>query len=92
MPPAGHALWAEVGGGITFVTSGGILKNHKTAYMYLWEQWEDVGAYMLALVGQPSLHGNYACMVYWAKGALRRNCRLKQCKTSFSPYWVFFSV
>ena len=22
VPPAGHALWAEVGGGITFVTSG----------------------------------------------------------------------
>ena len=21
VPPAGHALWAEVGGGITFVTS-----------------------------------------------------------------------
>ena len=46
---------------------------------------------MLALVGQPSLHGNYACMVYWAKGALRRNCRLKHCETSFSPYWVFLS-
>ena len=26
--------------------------------------------YMLALVGRPSLHGNYACMVYWTKGAL----------------------
>ena len=23
VPPAGHALWAEVGGGITFGTSGG---------------------------------------------------------------------
>ena len=22
VPPAGHALWSEVGGGITFVTSG----------------------------------------------------------------------
>ena len=44
---------------------------------------------MLAIVGQPSLHCNYACMVYWAKGALRRNCRHKQCKTSFSPCWVF---
>ena len=28
-------------------------------------------------------------MVYWTKGALQRNCRLKQRKTSFSPYWVF---
>ena len=45
--------------------------------------------YMLALVGQPSLHGCDACMVYWIKGALRRNCRLKQCETSVSPYWVF---
>ena len=40
-------------------------------------------------VRQPSLHGYDACMVYWAKGALRRNCRLKQRETSFSPYWVF---
>ena len=45
--------------------------------------------YMLALAGQPSLHGYYACMVYWNKGALRRNCRQKQYKTSFSPFWVF---
>ena len=40
---------------------------------------------MLALVGQPSLHGYYACMVFWNNGALWRNCRLKKCKTSFSP-------
>ena len=38
---------------------------------------------MLALVGQPSLHGNYACMVYWTKGALRRICRQKYSKTTF---------
>ena len=44
---------------------------------------------MLALVGRPSLRGNYACKVYWNKGALRRNCRQKQNKTSFSPFWVF---
>ena len=44
---------------------------------------------MLALVGQPSLHGHDACMVFWINGALRRNCRLKKCKTSFSPFWVF---
>ena len=43
--------------------------------------WEP---YMLALVGQPSLHGYDACMVYWTKGALRRNY-----ETSFSPYWGF---
>ena len=45
--------------------------------------------YMLALVGRPSLHGNYACMVYWTKGALRRTCRQIHGKTSFSPFRVF---
>ena len=92
MPPAGHALWAEVGRGITFVTSGeNTLKNHKTAHVYFWIQWGVMmwKAYMPALVGQPSLRGGCACMVYWAKGALLRNCRHKQCKTSFSPSWVF---
>ena len=44
---------------------------------------------MLALAGQPSLHGYDACMVFWTKGALRRNCRQIQSKTSFSPYWFF---
>ena len=48
--------------------------------------------YMPALVGQPSLHGYYACMVYWNKGALQRNCRQKQYKTSFSPFLGFFSL
>ena len=47
---------------------------------------------MLALVGQPSLHGNYACMVYLDKGALQRNCRHKQCKTFFSPFRFFCLV
>ena len=44
---------------------------------------------MLTLVGQPSLHGYDACVVYWNKEALRKNCRHKQCKTSFSPSRVF---
>ena len=68
------------------------LKVHKTPnecfgkfmVCYVWKP------YMLALAGQPSLHGYDACMVYSNKGALRRNCRLKQCKTSFSPSWFFF--
>ena len=47
------------------------------------------GPYMLALVGQPSLHGYYACMAYWNQRAPRRNCRQKQNKTSFSPFVVF---
>ena len=45
--------------------------------------------YMLALVGQPSLHGHDACMVFWNKGAPWRNCRLKKYKTSFFPFCVF---
>ena len=85
VPPAGHALWAEVGGGITFVTSG---ENTQKSIMlpvcilgvlgdFVWKP------YMLVLVGQPSLHGYYACMVYWKKEALRRNCRQKQKRSLF---------
>ena len=41
VPPAGHALWAEVGGGITFVTSGEKYSTkrepHKTADKYPWD-------------------------------------------------------
>ena len=47
---------------------------------------------MLALVGRPSLHGYDACMVYSVNGALRRNCRLKQYETSFSPFIGFFCL
>ena len=45
--------------------------------------------YLLALVGRPSLHGDYACMVYWTQGAPRRNCRQIYGETSFSPFRVF---
>ena len=70
---------------------GEYLKIHNAACMYygsflgffIWKP------YMLASVGQPSLHGYYACMVCWNKGALQRNCRQKQNKTSFSPFWGF---
>ena len=70
---------------------GEYLKVHKTAYMNLGicGYIMDRKPYMLALVGRPSLHGYDACMVYLNKGALRRNCRQKYCKTSFSPFWVF---
>ena len=44
---------------------------------------------MLAFAGRPSLHGDYACMVCWTKGAPRGNCRLKYGETSFSPLRVF---
>ena len=67
------------------------LKVHKTPYEYLGKfmrcyVWKP---YMLALVGQPRLRGCDACMVYSVKWALRRNCRQKQRKTSFSPLWRF---
>ena len=38
--PAGHALWAEVGGGITFVTSGeNTSKFIKLSANYLGFMW-----------------------------------------------------
>ena len=46
-------------------------------------------SYTLALAGQPCLHGYDACMVDKANGALRRNCREKHGKPSFSPFRVF---
>ena len=45
--------------------------------------------YMLALVGQPSLRGRDACMVFGANGASWRNYRQNFRKTSFSPLFVF---
>ena len=45
---------------------------------------------MLDFVGQPSLRGYYACKVFWDQGALRRNCRRKKCKTSFSPWFFLY--
>ena len=63
---------------------------HKIAFHYwvrdVFIHWKP---YMLALAGRPSLHGNYACMVYWTQGAPRRNCRQKYGETSFSPFGVF---
>ena len=44
---------------------------------------------MLASAGQPSLHGYDACMIYWVKGALRRSCGQKYCKTSFFSFFGF---
>ena len=70
---------------------GEYFKIRKTIYQILWifEGFLVWKPYMLALAGQPSLHGFYACMVCWNKGAFRRNCRQKKCETSVSPYWVF---
>ena len=44
---------------------------------------------MLALAGQPSLHGYDACVVYWVKGAFRRNRRQKYGETTFFSFLCF---
>ena len=49
----------------------------------------DVEALYASLTGRPSLLGYDAFMVYWVKGALRRNCRQKQYKTSFFFFGFF---
>ena len=73
---------------------GECLAAHKIAYQFL-ELFQVYGnfmhhkSYVLALAGQPSLHGYDACMVFWTRGAVRRKCSQKQRKTSFSPSWVF---
>ena len=43
---------------------------HEIAYSYLWfyDYFIKEKPYMLALVGRPSLRGNFACMVYWTGG------------------------
>ena len=48
--------------------------------------WEP---YMLALAGQPSLHGYDACLFFGLRGHFGGNCRQIQSKTSFSPFCVF---
>ena len=70
---------------------GECLTVHKTACMYLGirEHFVNWKPCMLALAGQPSLHGYDACMDCWTKGALRRISRHKQCETSFSTFWVY---
>ena len=45
---------------------------------------------MLALAGQPSLHGSNAFLVFLRiKEALRRNCRQNRSETSFSLFFIF---
>ena len=103
MPTAGHARCAEVVGGVIFVAFSEFTGFHPNApgkivngvanrsiissvvvttlmlcCMYL---------YVLALVRLPSLHGCYACTVYWAKGALGEIAG-KIC-VRFSPVRVF---
>ena len=60
---AGHALWAEVGGIITFVTSGeNASQSIKLSVQYFGIFWDflEWKQKMLASAGQPSLHGHVA--------------------------------
>ena len=92
MPPTGHALRAEVGGGIIFARPGEFAGQHKKLPVRFCNGFCDFHCfklYMLALVGRPSLHSCDACMVYQVHWAFRRDCRQKHGKTSFSPRKVF---
>ena len=71
---------------------GEYLNFHKTANKYLgicvcFMIWEPC---MLASV--PSLHGYYACMVYWTNGALWRNCRINNVRPRFLLIGFFYLV
>ena len=88
----GHALRAEVGEGIIFVTPGEFAGQHRklsVRFVMGFCGFHYFKLYMLALVGRPSLHSYDACMVYWVQGASRRDCRQTHGKTSFSPKKVF---
>ena len=67
MPPAGHALRAEVGGGIIFVTSGEVCwAAQKTASQVCdgFCDFDSCKLKMPASVGRQSLRSYNACMVY----------------------------
>ena len=66
-------------------------KNFGDGLYFCWGHFLGWKPYMLALVGQPSLHGYYACMVFWDKGALWRNCRQKNVRPLFLLF-LFFCV
>ena len=86
-----HALWAEYGWGIIFVTPGEFAGQHKkTASQNCGMLCGLYGLklYVLVSVGRPNLHRYDACVVFWIQGASQRN-RQKQCKTSSSPTKIF---
>ena len=84
VPIAGLALCAEVGGSIIFVAfleftgfhlnAPGIFRSFCGSQVCPnWGGNHLCGLmpYVVALVGLPRLHGCYACLVNWAKGALQ---------------------
>ena len=100
VPPAGLALWvcSSCGHYLCDLWRAN-MAAHNTAthfshfsffrFQAFFEFWMP---YLLALAGQPSLHGYDAFMVYWVQGALRRHRRLKYGKTFFFLYGFFCSV
>ena len=60
VPIAGHALWAEVGGGIVCVTLGEFTGLHESAPC-VFRLMDYVMPYVLAFPRQPSLQDYYAC-------------------------------
>ena len=70
VPFAGHALWAEVGGGILFVVLWEFIRKPEKCANACGRDWGSKGyccimLYMLVLVRLPSLHDYDACMVFW---------------------------
>ena len=48
-------------------------QNFRVEMSFCWSHFFDWKPYMLAFVGQPSLHGYYACMVFWGfRGTLEK--------------------
>ena len=66
VPIAGHAHWAEVGGGIIFVTHREFTGLHKSSHIIFWKM-EVISSkmpHMLVLAGQPTLCGYCACKFF----------------------------
>ena len=92
VPIAGHALWAEVDGGIICVTLGEFTGLHKSAPYVFGEMvvipivWCRCYASLCGTAQSPWLLCMYGML---DEGALRRNCRQHLCDTSFFPIKVF---
>ena len=96
VPHAGHALWAEVGGGTTFATSRE--KTFKSmgpvpSFFWIYQGLLTRGPYMLALAGQPSLHGSNAYLVFYGlKGHLGEIAGRKMVRPLFLLFQFFCLV
>ena len=94
MPTAGHAHRAEVGGSIYLRDLQGVhWFTQKFALYFLGDGSDSYGKMpcVLALAGQPSLHGYYACMVCWANGAQELTCLPNNLLLRFSMWEVGYA-